>query len=56
MNSVAKLFSSVHGQRSGTLTKPNTLGSIPSAIAGFAEQLLLVLRAGCGVQQLIAHG
>jgi hypothetical protein len=56
MDGVSKLLSGVHGEGSSSLTKSNSLWTISSSVAGFAEQLLLVLRAAGRVQQLVTHG
>lgn len=45
----------VRGQAAGTTTETVALGSVLAAVAVFAEQLLLVLRAVCRVQSLVAH-
>ncbi len=53
---VAELLPYVHGERARTLAEAHALGSKTPAVAGLAEQLLLMLGAVRRVQQLVAHG
>ncbi len=53
---VAELLAGVHAEGSSTLPEPDALGPVAAAVAGLAEELLLVFRASCGVEQLVAHG
>ena len=52
---VAKLLPGVHGERACALAEADALGAVLSAVAGLAEELLLVLGAVRRVEQLLAH-
>ena len=52
---VAKLLAGVHGERACALAEADALGAVPAAVAGLAEELLLVLGAVRRVEELLAH-
>jgi len=54
--SISESFSGVRGQRAGTQTKSDSLGSVPSTMASFTEKCRTVFGHVGGVQKLIAHG
>lgn len=54
--SISESFSGIRGQRAGTQTKSDSLGSVPSTMASFTEKCRTVFGHVGGVQKLIAHG